>query len=248
MQGKVTLISKVIPATVDNITPAQGETPPKPVIAKDVLRRMGVPDRYQQATFREYDVAFNRHGKVIERLQGFAKKRYWVVICSGNKSGTPGIGKTYLAVAYMGLSWHYDTFIATGREWCPTDAYSVYGGGKDECRKHYDPSTYLFLDMRIEGLNIDMAGIALPEILQNWTKHRCLLLDDLGYEPERTIPRFNALLNHFYNYEKQIIITTALQETEFRKRYMGAISDRFNECGEFVPLTGNSYRQTSRDK
>lgn len=239
----MTHIAEIIPAAVKKIKSNKGRimnpehTPIKAAI--DVLCRMKVPSRYIDATFKSYDDTFNNHSEQVKVIQNLAKQRRWIHICSGSDKETPGIGKTHLAVAAMLESWLHDTHIKP--EW-------MWKHEEIAPQMQYDSERYCFIDVRVQGEIIRMAGINRPKMLEYWMAKRFLLLDDLGYENNDIISFFNALINHFYGANRQIIITTSLPPPLFRKRYGGAISDRFNECGEFVKLTGKSYRQRDRSQ
>lgn len=199
------------------------------IIAARILRQMGVPRDYQDKSFHNYDVAFNQHASAVNELRQIAQDRRWALICSANEKRPTGIGRSHLGVAMLGLSWWNDTYY---QNW---DEMSI---------EHYNPELYRFIDVRVDGLRIKQAGIALPGMLDNWMRKRLLLFDDLGCEPNEAIPVMNALINHAYGERRQVIITTSLTVEEFRadNHYGKAIFDRVKQRGGIVGLTGRSHR------
>lgn len=73
-----------------------------------------------------------------------------------------------------------------------------------------------------------------------------LLLDDLGAEhPDSRstwIGDFDEIFDRLYRTNHQAIITTNLKPAAFAKRYGARVRDRFNECGKWIDIPGESMR------
>lgn len=179
-----------------------------------IMRDMKVPKLLRDKTFQNYDVKFNNHSNEVKKIIQLTESRKWIVITGK----TSGVGKTHLAVASMFNSWSRDTICL-------------------------NPQRYLYLNVRLEGLKIDTAGYNLTEILEELEGKRCLLMNELGREPDRIIHILEALIDDLYEWDGQLIATSPLTSADFQARYCGSILDRIDERGEIIELKGKSYRQ-----
>jgi len=141
------------------------------------------------------------------------------VVLSGR---TTGIGKTHLAISAMGRL----SYIKSIPEW--------------KC---------LFVNLRSEGERLLMAGLEREDIIKDWMSKKCLLLDELGREPDKMINNVERIIDGFYNDMKPLIITTPLSKKELREnnRYDGSILRRITDCGKIIEITGKTYRVAGSD-
>ena len=188
--------------------------------------RMSIAPEYIGKKFCNFDVGFNKQKVKAAEIEHAARNRRWIIL-SGDD---PGVGKTHLAIAAMKLSWRMDR--APEPPFYETEAVP-------------DEDSYRFIPMRDWGQRIVSAGYRAEEIWDETVNGcRCLLLDDLGFEPERCNCHISRLVDDYYRRQRQLIITTNLDADGLVYRYGGAIVDRIiGKAGRIIEMTGRSYRQ-----
>ena len=141
------------------------------------------------------------------------------IVLSGKQTG---IGKTHLAISAMGRLSHI---------------------------KSIPNRKCLFVNLRSEGERLLMAGLERENIIRDWLSYKCLLIDELGREPDKMINTVERIIDVFYNEMKSLIITTPLSKKELREdeRYDGSILRRITDCGKIIEMTGKTYRLASKD-
>ena len=189
------------------------------------MEEMGVLENYREASFDNFNMEFNQQRETARDIYKLAKAGKWIIL-SGSDLGT---GKTHLATAAMYLSFN------------TPDIIKLASGEKVEQKKI--PGKYLFVDICSFGNDLKMAGITLPERIGELRSKNCLFLDEIGREPVEVKTHIESLFGYFYNRRRQIIATTPLSEKDFIKFYGGRTIDRIQERGEFIQLSGRSYRQ-----
>lgn len=152
--------------------------------------------------------------RAADIVESYIRNRLWERDRWLVLSGTLGTGKTHLA------SCVHDAVIRAGRTAVFVTAPEVIGSGvgaDDELGKH----------------KFDMAANA-----------DVLILDDLGVEhaTQWSFSRVGELIDFRYRRRAPTVITTNLRLSEFAKRYGERVTDRIGEMGNWVTLTGDSYR------
>lgn len=176
--------------------------------------------------------------KVIEKIVPLAQHRKGVIL----SSPFCGIGKTYLANMMMRIIQEYDYYerYVINEDWQKdSDPIRI----KKKCG--YADESYKF--NRSEDLGIDLmcAGHKLKEMLDRlFNGLRCLLLDDLGFEPDAASKYLIIVIRKAHYKGIPVIITTQYSKKEIKKRYGISTMDRLRELGsKFIPMPGkNSYR------
>jgi DNA replication protein DnaC len=90
-------------------------------------------------------------------------------------------------------------------------------------------------------------GEARDELLEQ-AMRGVLIVDDLGTErprfPDAWQADFDELIDAVYRSNYGVaIVTTNLNARAFRKRYGARVLDRLAECGEWIPVDGESMRK-----
>lgn len=135
-----------------------------------------------------------------------------------------GIGKTHLATAAMVMSWNR---VKDKEYW------------------------HRYVNMLSDGSRLWNMGKDRDVIVKDWLRMDCLLLDELGREPDGMKEIIYRIIGNAYDSgwgkstSKQIIATTAMSKKNFQDKYDGFFIDRFNQCGKFIELDGKSYRSAA---
>jgi DNA replication protein DnaC len=162
--------------------------------------------------------------------------------------GSPGTGKTHLAVGLM-------------YEWIPNGVNLVadpYGAFDDDglpkivVKNEFDnfsmfripkflPSTEFFLEIKE---TYDKKNQTESEVISNYSFYDILVIDDLGAEKisEWSRQLFYILLDRRYRDMKQTIITSNLSLKEVSERLDDRIASRIAEMGEIIKMDGKDYR------
>ena len=191
-------------------------------ILKAAHKSMEVPLRYRGLECIDFDVEYNNQKELLQRVQELAQQRKWIFL-SGS---TPGTGKTHLAVIALGLSWALDR----------------YKNGEPP-----PPETYIYIPVRDFSEQLISLGYDRYNYITDLRRdHRCIMFDEIGRErPDNqiVIQSIENIIDNYYNYQKQIIVTTALSLKEMISRYDGSMLDRISEMGEVIEVSGKSYRK-----
>ena len=214
----------------------------------------GLRPRYRDFSFKGYDPKPNKQESALEDIRALAERRRWIFISSPER----GIGKTRLAVSAAKSSWWHDTFEITSpnriREllFSPplsSDAKEIKRDVDDvgevvKLTYRHSLQKYLFLDVIRWSLDLEMAGIQLPQMMDDVVKkHRCVVMDELGRTTEKSLRIIQSIINEIFLDCGQLIVTTQLSRKDFFDTFDDAIKDRVAECGLFIELPGNkSYR------
>ena len=206
---------------------------------EELLRAFSVPEEFIEsrpgrqgvASFHNYRSEYNNDTKLIEQIIQSAKELRWLIICSP----VSGRGKSHLAVAAMRLSYHHDQHpVRRNKEVNFEQAFL-----DPITMTSYPPKAYRFLSVRRTGQELAMAGVGLPKMLDSLLNHkRCLLLDELGLEPDSAISRIELILEDVFNSRGQIIATTPLTPEQLIARYNLSIIRRIEDRGEIISLPG----------
>jgi len=184
---------------------------------EQVIIQMEIPKPYRHCTFKNWQG--DAGGKLNDILKA-AQERHNILI--GDER--TGIGKTHLAVAALIHSWFYDL---KGKFQNDVSLYKFYS-------VRHDASLYKFYSVRRLGFMFDLAGIRLGEIIDEILEHRCVLLDELGAEPERATEKIELVIDELYLKGRQIIITTNLNNESLIQKYNPAIIRRITENGIII--------------
>jgi len=191
---------------------------------------MNIPLEFRDKTFEGY----RGKERIVAEIKALAEARKW----TGISSSVTGIGKTHLACAAMELSWQNDlrhiNDDGSVEMWVGDDWMRISDPSYNDLR--YSRKKYLFVPVWLIGHKLAMAGIELPKILEDLMSYRCLLLDDLGKEPDKAITLVETLIMNAYDAWKQIIFTTSLSKDGLSDRYDGAVLRRILDKGEIVNL------------
>ena len=175
---------------------------------EELLKQMMVPATYHHCRFDTFDPSGlkDKFDQIVES----ANNRQWIVIV-GRETG---IGKTHLAVAAMARSWAKDL---------------TYRGIR------HSTHDYRYHSALRLGMDMDMAGINLPYVFNGvLSGARCLLIDELGREPDKASDKMSYLIDDCFSRERQFIATSNLSLAEFTKRYDSATLRRITDMGIIV--------------
>jgi DNA replication protein DnaC len=182
---------------------------------KCVFNTMNIPINYRDKTFNNFNDCHTAHKvkKIIE------------VGLSLVLSGSPGLGKTHLAIA--SIIYKKDRF--------------------DNKRPLFLSSPELFVELKDRIDN----KVTEKSIIDKYINTPLLVIDDLGVEKhtESSIVTFYSILNGRKMRNLQTIITTELNIEEIGQVYGDRISSRLCEMGEYIELKGSDYRlKIQRDR
>jgi len=198
-----------------------------------ILKRMGVPSVYQDCTFDNFEGDPEKLS-IRDSIRSIADVNGSVYL----HGETTGAGKTHLAIAALARSW-WNVAKSCIEVDATNDSITLSG---------YFSSPYLFryYNVRRLGLELEMAGIELIAQIDNLfidddEMVMCLLLDELGREPNRCIERIECVLDEIYARQTQIIITSNLTMDGLESRYDAAIIRRLDQTGTFINVNWPAY-------
>jgi DNA replication protein DnaC len=180
-----------------------------------LLREMGVPPLYQTSSFGNFVAETAQQRRVLSAVKGWvASDSRGIFLC-----GTPGTGKTHLAVAA----------IAELR--------------RRKIRARFASVRELLLECRNSFRN-DEEGPG--PILARYTEARTLLLDDLGAENATEFSReiIETIIDRVYRDEDSLVVTSNVDLDGISGKYGVRVADRLLEVCTLVKFGGESYRKT----
>jgi len=205
-----------------------------------ILGLMKVPPIYRD-TFDPARVKLKP--ETFQHVKDLAKERKWIIIC-GRETG---IGKTRLAVCAMLESYLNDTYkyVKTETRWGLNELGEygsfVYPTGKATI-KHHRENSYQFFSLRRLLKIPDIKD--KTELFKGLSTKRCVLLDEMGREPDHWIKnQIDELIFGMEEYGQQVIGTSYLSVKDFRNYYDGSIVRRIEENGEIIELPGVRHTQ-----
>lgn len=198
----------------------------------EVLERAGVPPRFRDRRF----ATFRRRNGATGALRVARALAMQGVVTEGLVLlGSPGAGKTHLAVAI--LADRAERYLRDYPQPVATDGDDLRLRPPFRSRFVKVPQLLEALRQRITtpGLDDPMAGLSTAPLL---------ILDDLGREKESdwTADRLYLLVDDRYDRRLPTIVTSNFTLEELAGRGYHALVDRVVEDGAVVELTASSYR------
>lgn len=183
-------------------------------------RAAGVPQRFRDALFCNYECEGQQQRRALEVAQKF---------CSSERAGRsliltglPGTGKTHLACAIV------HDFLSRRHQALFTTAIGLVRSVRDTYRRDSE--------------------ISERDALRRLTKTTLLVIDEVGVqhgtEHEKTI--LFDVINERYQDMRPTVLSSNLSEAELGKFLGDRIMDRFAESGAVVAMQWNSYRRKAR--
>lgn len=188
--------------------------------SRSILSRMGIPRAYQHCTFEAFKLpAAPDISGLVEQIKAAAEAQKWIILASP----TTGIGKTHLACAALARAWWVN--------------------------RQKGEASYRFHSVRRLGLDLDMAGVGLSEVLDKvltdedfgGTLHS-VLFDELGREPERARQKMECIIDECHQKNVQLIATSNLSSADFRELYDPPIIRRIDDNGLIIDCNW-TYKQ-----
>lgn len=175
---------------------------------KRVMNEMNIPTEYRGKTFDDYDKS-----EVAEKVKRIVDLGYSLVL-----SGTPGLGKTHLAVASI---LHMMNRFNNGRPLFLSSP-ELFGELKDRIRNE----------------------VTERSIIERYLKAPLLVIDDLGVEKksESSVETFYRIIDGRHREGRQLIITTEFKMGEIGEIYGDRLSSRLCGMGEYIRIEGDDYR------
>lgn len=172
------------------------------------LSEMKVPKEYRNATFENYD-----NFKKADRVRKIVDVGLSLVL-----SGTPGLGKTHLAVASM-----------------------------QHMANRYDNGIPLFLsapDLFVELRDRIRDNVTERSIIDRFLRAPLLVIDDLGVETttDRSVETFYSIIDGRQRNGRAVIITSELTMEKIACIYGDRLASRLCGMGEYIRMQGDDYR------
>lgn len=172
------------------------------------MNEMNLPTSHRDKSFDNYNKP-----EIAERVKNIIDLKLSLVL-----SGTPGLGKTHLAVA--GMLYMMNRY--------------------DNGRPRFLSAPELFVELR----DRIQEKVTEKSIIDRFINVPLLVIDDLGVETKtsRSIETFYSILDGRVRRCRQTIITTEFTIDEIGEVYGDRISSRLCEMGEYIELQGKDYR------
>jgi DNA replication protein DnaC len=180
----------------------------KELTLRSMLNDMKVPSAYRGKRFKNYD-----NVEIAKQVRNIVDLGYSLVL-----SGTPGLGKTHLAVA--GLLMMMNRF--------------------DNGKPLFLSAPELFVELRDRIKN----NVTEKSIIDRYLTVPLLVIDDLGVETktDRSVETFYSIIDGRNRENRQLIITSELSMDEIGEIYGDRLSSRLCGMGEYIRITGEDYR------
>lgn len=182
---------------------------------KRTMNEMKIPAEYRGKSFDDYDNA-----ETAEKVKRIVDLGYSLVL-----SGTPGLGKTHLAVASI---LHMANRFDNGRPLFLSSP-ELFGELKDRIRNE----------------------VTEKSIIERYLRAPLLVIDDLGVEKksESSVETFYRIIDGRHREGRQLIITTEFKMGEIGEIYGDRLSSRLCGMGEYIRIEGDDYRvKMQRDR
>lgn len=188
----------------------------KELTLKSALNEMKVPTDYRGKRYSNYD-----RPEIAKKVKKIVDLKLSLVL-----SGTPGLGKTHLAIASL------------------LHMMNRYENGKPL----FLSAPELFVELRDRIKN----NVTEQSIIDRYLRVPLLVIDDLGVETktDRSVETFYSVIDGRSRSNKQIIITSELTIKDIGEIYGDRLSSRLCGMGEYIRLEGDDYRvkmQKERD-
>ncbi|MCK5610009.1 ATP-binding protein [Candidatus Pacearchaeota archaeon] len=179
----------------------------KELTLKSALNEMKVPTAYRGKRYSNYD-----NPELAMKVKKIVDLKLSVVL-----SGTPGLGKTHLAVASL-----------------------LHMMKRYEKKPLFLSAPELFVELRDRIKN----NVTEQSIIDRYLRAPLLVIDDLGVETktDRSVETFYSIIDGRSRSNKQIIITSELTIKEIGEIYGDRLASRLCGMGEYIRFEGDDYR------
>ena len=175
---------------------------------RSILNDMKVPSAYRDKRFKNYD-----NVEMAKKVRNIVDLGYSLVL-----SGTPGLGKTHLAVAsilYMMRRFN-------------------------DSKPLFLSAPALFVELRDRIRN----NVTEKSIIDRYLTVPLLVIDDLGVErkTDSSVETFYSIVDGRSRSNRQLIVTSELSMDEIGEIYGDRLSSRLCGMGEYIRMQGDDYR------
>ena len=177
------------------------------ITLRSALNEMKVPTDYRSKRYSNYD-----NPELAMKVKKIVDLKLSVVL-----SGTPGLGKTHLAVAsLLHMMKRYDK------------------------KPLFLSAPELFVELRDRIKN----NVTEQSIIDRYLRTPLLVVDDLGVETktDRSVETFYSIIDGRSRSNRQIIITSELTIKEIGEIYGDRLASRLCGMGEYLRFEGDDYR------
>jgi len=177
-------------------------------------------------TFSDFNPDFNNQQEQFKTAKGFKDSQKNILFLVGGV----GVGKSHLAGAICNQYGNRDigNHMTVG-----TVERSSFVPARDFHFLHYE---YMFPNMEYTG--------SLRIYFKDLFNRDCVIIDDLGTEPEDSkgyfISGFQDFLDRRFG---KLVVTTNYTESKLKSRYGGKIYSRLCENMEWCSMAGKDYRR-----